>query len=210
MEPNVAASPEPQMPVQTIPQPASPKPKFSFKSKWPLVILAGIIVLSLPLGGFLLLGKLGIHPKPSTVTIKTAAPSPTTTKTPIPTPELVGKVIWDVQKSKSTPIELEIKNAFTSYNATPSTEFNDNRRLAVTILEASTVSASFAITDMELVDANNQVLPTDGFAYYLYKTNNVWNIMTGSENNFCDTIKTFPSDLLTENLKAYLVGCFPK
>jgi len=67
---------QPQTPVQPTESPVKikrPLPKLKLIAA--LVLL--ILVLTLPFGGYLLLGKLGIHPKPSTVTIKTTAPTPT-------------------------------------------------------------------------------------------------------------------------------------
>lgn len=52
-----------------------PKPKKAFK-KWLLIALVIILILSLPIGGYLLLGKMGINPKPSVVTVTTPTPKP--------------------------------------------------------------------------------------------------------------------------------------
>lgn len=123
--------------------------------------------------------------------------------------EMVGLVVWNVKKNPLSPTELEIKNAYSTYQP-PSSQFDSNSKLSIVSIELSTISANFAITGAALVDKNNQIIPTDGFQYYLYKVNNKWNIISGGDNNFCEVIKTFPSDLLTDSLKDYLVGCFPK
>lgn len=74
---------QPLTPVQPpAPQPSEPPMKLKKPlPRLPLIITAVMLVLaiSLPFGGYLLLGRLGIHPKPSTVTIKITAPSPTPT-----------------------------------------------------------------------------------------------------------------------------------
>jgi hypothetical protein len=198
---------QPTIQPQTSVQPISPKPKFSFKSKWPLAILAAIIILSLPLGGFLLLGKLGIHPKSSTVTIRTSTPTITQTN------RLLGKVFWDIPDTSLSTSEKEIKNAFTIYDPSlKSTNFNDNRILAIEKIQLSSVSADFALADTFLKEKNGNFIATDGDLYYLHKENGVWKIRHADdpEINFCAFVKNFPSDLLDENLKAYLVSCFPK
>ena len=68
-----------QMPVQPTLLPVEPKteakkplPKLKILS---LIILL-LLVLTVPFGGYLLLGKFGIHPKSSTVTLKATAPTP--------------------------------------------------------------------------------------------------------------------------------------
>jgi hypothetical protein len=63
------------------------EPKIEAKKplpKLPILIAAVllILVLTLPMGGYLILNKLGIHPKPSAVTIKTTAPAVTQTLAP--------------------------------------------------------------------------------------------------------------------------------
>jgi hypothetical protein len=54
------------------------------------------LILTIPFGGYLLLGKMGIYPKPSVVTIKTTIPAPTISVTsPTPTsgiPNSLGKI----------------------------------------------------------------------------------------------------------------------
>ncbi len=209
--------------ANTNPNPAQPanRPKPKPNLKLFLIVIVVLLLITLSTEAYLL-GKQSAPASRNATVAQTMnsfgavnsnlTPTPTLIPTPIasPTSELVGEVVWNIQKTNLTPTEMAIENAFVTYKATPTAEFDSNRRLAVTSVEVSTISANFAITDMELVDANNKVIPTDGFAYYLYKANSLWNIMTGSEGDFCQTIKTFPSDLLTDNLKAYLGGCFPK
>lgn len=63
------------------------KPKKAFK-KWLLIGIVLILILSLPLGGYLVLNKMGVKPKPSVVTVITPTPQPTLaieSKTPTPT-----------------------------------------------------------------------------------------------------------------------------
>lgn len=84
---NLAQNPiPPQSETVITPQPKSPpteqqptqlpiKPRKAFK-KWVLIALVIILFLSLPIGGYLYLGKMGFHPKPSTITIQNKKPSP--------------------------------------------------------------------------------------------------------------------------------------
>lgn len=67
---------QPQAPIQQTAITNAPiKPKKAFK-KWILVTLVIILVLSLPIGGYLLLSKMGIKPKASTITIQNTKPTP--------------------------------------------------------------------------------------------------------------------------------------
>jgi hypothetical protein len=75
---------QPQIPVQSLrPEQKTEAKKPLPKLKIAALIVLLILVLTVPFGGYLLLGKMGIHPKPSTVTIKTT--TPTATPTPDPT-----------------------------------------------------------------------------------------------------------------------------
>jgi hypothetical protein len=69
-----------QQPAESVIANAPIKPKKAFK-KWLLIVLVIILVLSLPIGGYLLLGKMGIKSNASTVTIQTikltTTPNPT-------------------------------------------------------------------------------------------------------------------------------------
>jgi hypothetical protein len=199
MEPNIYANPEP---ISTPSEPTF-EPKKSLP-KWPLIIVGVILLATLLTGAFVLNKNINVNQKPASKITQIIIPTTT------PNPELPGKVIWAVQKLNLTPTEIEIKNAFTAYTATPSTKFNSNHRLAVNSLEISTVAAGFAYANMELLDAKNQTLPIGGFAFFLYKTSGAWNIIMESASNFCEEIKTFPNDIITEDFKDYFAGCFPK
>jgi len=239
MEPNPAqantpvtpvnqAPPQPENPVQmpVDPQPLEQTPpiqpsvdtlsgvtppsplvkKKSSKMKWLIIIiLLAVLAVSIALGGYYFLSKGGLASKPSTPTVKTTVVIPI----PSPTSELVGKFIWDVKKLNLTPTEIEIKNAFASYVATPSTAFNDNRRLAVVSLNVSSISANFAFASVGALENNSS--PAGSLATWLvYKNNNTWQIITSNATNYCEVLKTYPSDLLTQNVKDYFSACFSK
>ena len=69
-------------PVQQAAKPAitnTPiKPRKAIK-KWLAITIILILVLSVPIEGYYLLGKMGIHPKPSKVTITTPTATPNST-----------------------------------------------------------------------------------------------------------------------------------
>ena len=72
---------------QTPENPAPIKPKKAFK-KWILIAIVLLLILSLPLGGYILLGKMGVKPVPSkiAITIPTSTPTPTKeSNSPTPT-----------------------------------------------------------------------------------------------------------------------------
>lgn len=59
-------------------QPTPIKPKKAFK-KWVLIAIVLLLILSLPLGGYILLGKMSIKPQSSSITIITPTPTPNLT-----------------------------------------------------------------------------------------------------------------------------------
>jgi hypothetical protein len=74
MEPNKPIQPAPE-PIQPTEQKIEPKKQLP-KLKIAALIILLLLVLAVPFGGYLLLEKLGIHPKPSVTTIKTPTPTP--------------------------------------------------------------------------------------------------------------------------------------
>lgn len=95
--------------AQASPEPIKPpiKPKKSFL-KWVLIILIAIIVFSVPIGGYLLLGKMNTSPKPSTVTITTSTP----TLTPVPTTNNQKTYLEVPEFGVKIQLSDEIKDAY--------------------------------------------------------------------------------------------------
>jgi hypothetical protein len=90
---------EPQIPVQSVSEQKTESKKPLPKLKLTALIILLLLILTIPFGGFLLLGKLGIHPKPSTITIKTVAPTtnPTPTKAPSSLSPNTGNLYGDIK-----------------------------------------------------------------------------------------------------------------
>ena len=118
--------------------------------------------------------------------------------------EYVGKVYWNIPKgSLPAQTESEIKKAFLSFN--PNIVFQDGEHLAVAGIEMSTESSIFGFASMEDRDKNNQIIPTDGFEYMLYKNNNVWIIIKLGDSNFCEILIKAPNDIQESRNQYY--GC---
>lgn len=81
---------QPQMPAQPISEQKTEAKKPLPKLKLMALIILLLLVLTVPFGGYLLLGKMGIHPKPSTITIKTVKP----TRAPTPTSATDPTATW--------------------------------------------------------------------------------------------------------------------
>lgn len=221
--------------LSTIPTPTThvvkPEKKNFFKSKWVVLSLITLVLIIISVGTayyFLNSNKqiactLEAKLCPDGSSVGRTGPKcefaacPNITPTPmvtlISTPKMVERVIWDVQKPDLTPTELEIKNAFSTYTV-PSSGY----KFAIVYLFVSSISADFAKAvgenrfkkDQGPDFKENAIVPTEGTLLFLSKVGQKWNIMTGADQNFCQNIINFPSDILTENLKTYMIGCFPR
>jgi len=210
LQPQSSIRPAPALPVlQPLP------PKKAFNTKWFILSLSLILIAIIPVTMYFLSQK---STSTTPIPILPVLPTQTVTKliptaTPAPIGTSAAKIAWALTDKNPSPIETEIKNALPSFDLSQTNyNFNDGRKPAIINLQISSISANFAITGMEMLGKDNQLLATDGFQFYLYKNSGKWNLLTGDENNFCDVIKTFPSDLLDGNLKSYLKvfsNCFP-
>ena len=128
---------------------------------------------------------------------------------PTPTPttinNMVGSIFWNVASSSAIPDnELnDIKNAFTAFNT-------NGDFLGVESINISTISANFAIASMSKRDKDNNILPTDGFEFLLYKNNLTWEVLPSNDSSFCSTLRLAPADILNDSRKTYYIGCFSK
>lgn len=136
-------------------------------------------------------------------------PSPKPTSISVTSsPERLGKVYWEIPDgSISANIEEELKEAFVLFDQIRSS--TDENYLAVIRIDISSISTSFGIASMEVRDKNNKTIPTDGLEYLLYKNQDRWRIITGSDKDFCETLKKAPEDIL-KGRREYYIGCFSK
>lgn len=143
----------------------------------------------------------------SVLTYETSNTAPTPTVTPAPTvnASLLGSIFWNVASSSATSDNVlnDIKKAFSTFNT-------NGDFLGVESINISTIYANFAIAGMSKRDKDNNIIPTDGFEFLLYKNNLTWEILSSNNSSFCSTLKLAPADILNDSRKSFYIGCFPK
>jgi hypothetical protein len=118
---------------------------------------------------------------------------------------MAGKFIWNVPANTlSVDAKRELQSAF---SALKEIQQNDSTHLSVDAINTSSESSNFAVARLTVRNHENQILPTDGIEYYLHRTNDQWDIITGSEANFCQKVKVFPEDLIDATSYYSYYGC---
>lgn len=112
--------------------------------------------------------------------------------------QMIGKFYWDVSNNfLSKEIEEEIKTTFASFD--PKIIFQDGQHLAVIGINISKTSPIWATAGIQLLDKENNLVPTDGLEYLLDKRQGRWVITMPSDKNFCKVLEAAPDDVISKD-----------
>lgn len=120
---------------------------------------------------------------------------------------MAGSFIWNVPaNSLSADLANKIKTSFSTLKLSDNNQ-NNTTHMSVDEITISSASSNFASARLTVRDNKNTIIPTDGIEYYLQNQNGQWKIITGSDPNFCQDMKTFPSDIMDESSYHDYYGC---
>jgi len=115
------------------------------------------------------------------------------------------KLVWNVPTGKlPNSIENGIKNAVLKLNSKANQSDN---YLSVESVIVSTISANWAIVNVEEKNINPAVQRTGIFEYLLNKTQTGWEVIRSSDPQFCQTLKMAPEDIVGSYPTAFYLNC---